>query len=88
MPKEYFYLKEHFVTAIRNNHIHPKIPQIIHQIYEDLAGPPPSLVEISQSWKELNPDWEYRFWNKNSKKEGAAPPAGKRPLGENLFVRL
>ena len=65
MPKEYFYLKEHFVTAIRNNHIHPKIPQIIHQIYEDLAGPPPSLVEISQSWKELNPDWEYRFWNKN-----------------------
>ena len=65
MPKEYFYLKEHFVAAIRNNHIHPKIPQIIHQIYEDLAGPPPSLVEISQSWKELNPDWEYRFWNKN-----------------------
>ena len=65
MPKEYFYLKEHFITAIRNNHIHPKIPQIIHQIYEDLAGPPPSLVEISQSWKELNPDWEYRFWNKN-----------------------
>ena len=65
MPKEYFYLKEHFVAAIRNNHIHPKIPQIIHQIYEDLAGPPPSLVEISQSWKELNPDWKYRFWNKN-----------------------
>ena len=43
MPKEYFYLKEHFVTAIRNNHIHPKIPQIIHQIYEDLAL---SLIHI------------------------------------------
>ena len=38
---------------------------IFHQIYEDLAGTPPSLVEISQSWKELNHDWEYRFWNKN-----------------------
>lgn len=63
--KEYFYLKEHFVTSIQNNHIRPQIPQIIHQIYEDLSGPPCSLVEISQSWKEFNPDWEYRFWNKN-----------------------
>ena len=28
----------------------------------------------------------YRFWNKNSKKKGGAPPAGKQPLGENLSV--
>lgn len=42
-----------------------KIPKIIHQIYEDLAGPPTSLLKIAESWRELNPDWEYRFWNKN-----------------------
>lgn len=65
MPKEYAYLKELFLTATQNNHICPKIPKVIHQIYEDLSGPPPSLVEISQSWKEQNPDWEYRFWDKN-----------------------
>lgn len=41
------------------------IPYIIHQIYEDLSGPPSHLKEISQSWKDLNPEWEYRFWNKN-----------------------
>ena len=29
MPKEYFYLKEHFVTAIRNNHIHPLLSKEI-----------------------------------------------------------
>ena len=41
-----------------------KIPKIIHQIYEDLSGPPADLLEIAQSWKECNPDWEYRVWNK------------------------
>ena len=59
-----FYLKERLNTVIVNNHIKPKIPRIIHQIYEDMSGPTPLLRGISQSWKELNPDWEYRFWNK------------------------
>lgn len=60
-----FYLKEKLNTIVINNRIKPRIPQIIHQIYEDLSGPPPSLIKISQSWKELNHGWEYRFWNKN-----------------------
>lgn len=60
-----FYLKEKLNTVTANNHIKPKIPRIIHQIYEDMSGPPSSLLKISQSWKELNPDWDYRFWNKN-----------------------
>jgi mannosyltransferase OCH1-like enzyme len=58
-------LKEKLNIITKNNHIRPKIPQIIHQIYEDLTGPPSSLLQISESWKELNPDWEYHFWNKN-----------------------
>ena len=41
-----------------------KIPRIIHQIYEDPAGPPANLLQIAETWKEKMPDWEYRFWNK------------------------
>lgn len=63
--EDVFHLKEKLNTVTINNHIKLKIPRIIHQIYEDLAGPPSPLVKISQSWKELNPEWEYRFWNKN-----------------------
>lgn len=43
-----------------------KIPKIIHQIYEDPAGPSEMLLTIAQSWKEKNPGWEYRFWNKKA----------------------
>lgn len=46
-----------------------RIPRIIHQIYEDTAGPPSHLLELSQSWKEKNPDWEYRFWGKAEMEE-------------------
>ena len=41
-----------------------KIPRIIHQIYEDPAGPPANLLSIAESWKENMPGWEYRFWNR------------------------
>ena len=41
-----------------------KIPRIIHQIYEDPAGPTPTLLRLSETWKENMPDWEYRFWNR------------------------
>jgi len=41
-----------------------KIPRIIHQIYEDPAGPPANLLRIAETWKENHPGWEYRFWNK------------------------
>ena len=40
------------------------IPRIIHQIYEDPAGPPDNLLRMAESWKKKMPDWEYRFWNK------------------------
>ena len=42
-----------------------KIPRIIHQIYEDPAGPTPDLLRIAESWKRNMPDWEYRFWNRS-----------------------
>jgi mannosyltransferase OCH1-like enzyme len=41
-----------------------KIPRIIHQIYEDPAGPSPELLQIAETWKEKMPDWEYWFWNR------------------------
>jgi len=40
------------------------IPKIIHQIYEDPAGPPANLLNVAESWKENHPEWEYRFWDK------------------------
>lgn len=41
-----------------------KLLNIIHQIYEDPAGPSDLLQRIAESWREHNPSWEYRFWNK------------------------
>ena len=43
-----------------------KIPRIIHQIYEDPAGPTDDLLRISESWKKKMPGWEYRFWDKKA----------------------
>jgi len=43
-----------------------KIPRIIHQIYEDPAGPSENLLSIAESWKEKMPGWEYRFWNRQN----------------------
>lgn len=42
-----------------------KIPKIIHQVYEDLSGPPENLRILSESWKKNNPDWKYMFWTKS-----------------------
>jgi len=46
-----------------------KIPHIIHQVYEDIKGPSESLLALSQTWKHFHPEWEYRFWNKDSIEE-------------------
>jgi len=42
------------------------IPPIIHQVYEAMEGPSEALIEISKSWKKFHPEWEYRFWNKET----------------------
>src|SRR5690554_707891 len=41
------------------------IPRIIHQVYEDKAGPPIEFIKMSNSWKNNNPQWQYMFWGKN-----------------------
>lgn len=43
-----------------------KIPRIIHQVFFSHSGVPAYFSVLSQTWKEKNPDWEYRFWNHNS----------------------
>lgn len=64
----YFVEKDNaYLKKMLENYSHGKsilIPKIIHQVYEDLAGPPSYLKEFASTWKEHNPDWEYRFWNK------------------------
>jgi len=36
------------------------IPKIIHQTWKDENLPVPA--SMPQSWRDQNPDWEYRFW--------------------------
>jgi mannosyltransferase OCH1-like enzyme len=43
-----------------------KIPRIIHQIYEDPAGSPETLLYMADTWKKHHPGWTYRFWNKQA----------------------
>ena len=52
-------------TMLENNfdnfHIKSNIPKIIHQIW--LGGPVPDKYKrLRDTWKEKNPDWEYKLW--------------------------
>lgn len=58
------YLKDRLNASVKKEMKTPSIPRVIHQIYEDMEGPPSSLLKISESWREKNLDWEYRFWTK------------------------
>jgi hypothetical protein len=40
----------------------PKIPKIIHQIWIGKRQLPAILQEYQQTWKQLNPSWEYQLW--------------------------
>lgn len=41
-----------------------EIPRIIHQIWSEKYIPlPKELIELTESWKEFHPDWEYIMWN-------------------------
>ena len=44
------------------------IPKIIHQVWEGRTEPsmPARLQILVRTWKEKNPDWEYRLWNKHT----------------------
>lgn len=40
------------------------IPKIIHQIWSDKQKPlPKACEELTQTWKNNHPEWDYRFWN-------------------------
>jgi mannosyltransferase OCH1-like enzyme len=59
----YTFIKDRFLELSKQNK-NMKIPHIIHQIYEDPAGPDESLLELAKTWMEHHPTWEYRFWSK------------------------
>ena len=46
----------------------PKIPKIIHQIWINNRKIPKKIQEYQQTWKELNPSWEYKLWTKEEVK--------------------
>ncbi|HIF08190.1 MAG TPA: hypothetical protein EYQ64_15005 [Gemmatimonadetes bacterium] len=37
------------------------IPRIIHQTWKD-QDVPERFLEAQRSWREVHPEWEYRFW--------------------------
>lgn len=42
-----------------------QIPKIIHQIWEGKTSQlPKELAKMAETWKTLNPEWEYRLWGK------------------------
>ena len=76
LPDGLTFLLEKLLSFTAETGNRMKIPRIIHQIYEDPAGPPANLLAIAETWKENHPDWEYRFWNKqmiNSFLESTCP---------------
>jgi len=63
-PDGITFLSDKLLSLNKEAQMQMKIPRIIHQIYEDPAGPPANLLCIAESWKEKMPGWEYRFWNR------------------------
>lgn len=47
----------------------PIIPKKIHQIWLGGKGVPKKSIKWMNSWKRLNPDWEYKLWNEDNIKE-------------------
>ena len=43
-----------------------KIPKIIHQIWND-NNIPHSVKFCADSWKEMNPDWQYKLWTEDER---------------------
>lgn len=39
------------------------IPKILHQVW---TGPNPPPVHLMDTWRELNPDWEYKLWTEDT----------------------
>lgn len=64
----YYFIRDKLTLLSKTNghNMYMKIPRVIHQIYEDPAGPSESFLQLAETWKELNPTWEYRFWNKEA----------------------
>lgn len=54
------YEKNHFLKVEPQDN--PKIPKIIHQIWIGNRQIPSKLQDYQKTWKEQNPDWEYRLW--------------------------
>ena len=40
-----------------------KIPRIVHQTYWSREGIPDELRKISETWKSMNPEYEYKFYD-------------------------
>ena len=53
------------MDSLTNQITNAQIPKIIHQVWEGRSGEKPDeiLFRLAETWKNENPDWEYRFWS-------------------------
>ena len=59
-----------FLTKkLNKDSITEKIPKIIHQIWIGPRKLPKKYAYWSKTWRELNPDWEYKLWTENEIKK-------------------
>ena len=42
-----------------------KIPKVIVQTFSSRDKMTPQMVEAAESWKNKNPDWEYKLFDNN-----------------------
>lgn len=47
----------------------PLIPKLIHQIWIGDKKLPKNCIPWMKSWKNFNPDWEYKLWTEENIKE-------------------
>ena len=45
-----------------------RIPKIIHQTWKD-ENLPKAFQILSETWREILPDWEYRLWTDDMNRE-------------------
>ena len=52
------------MESLNNQITNTQIPKIIHQVWEGRSGVKPDemLFQLADTWKNENPEWEYKFW--------------------------
>ena len=62
-PPKAYEAEEYPMPPIINDSKSFRIPKIIHQSYKSLSTLPKEWADTPARWKELHPNYEYKFWS-------------------------